>query len=96
MNTKLGKLSEAYDMAKSKPMVHVHVFHGGTMGDDTQWRKKERVRKVQAVKALKGKIDNFDREKAADAVLSSLMREHKQAQLDLERLDSGGYDGEAL
>jgi len=89
-NTKLGKLSQAYDMAKTGPKIHVHVYHGGTMGEDSKWRKEEKARKIATVKALKAKLDNFDREKAADAVYGSLLREHKRAQLEVD----GGYDGE--
>jgi hypothetical protein len=83
--TKLEKMGAAYDKAKAKPTLMLHVHSAGTMSDDSSWRKEQKARKKAELKALQDKIDNFDRDKAADAVLSALMREKKQAELDAER-----------
>jgi hypothetical protein len=90
------RFQKAADSARdSKPRIEVSVFTHGGAGPDKSWIKEEKKRAKDELKRLSTEIDKFDRDKAADKVLSALMRERKRVESRLEDYDES-YGGTYL
>jgi hypothetical protein len=87
------KMQEAYTKAKKDPMrVTLSVYTHGGPGPDSSWKKEEKKRRKAELERLDTEIKKFDRDRAADKVMSALMRAQERAKRDLEDFD-GEFGG---
>ena len=87
------KMEEAYTRAKASPMkLTLNVYSHGGPGPDSSWKKEEKKRRKADLDRLQAEIKKFDRDKAADKLMSALMKAEERAKRDLEDFD-GEYGG---